>query len=346
VVYKIDRLTRSLADFAKMVELLDKHKASFVSVTQQFNTTTSMGRLTLNVLLSFAQFEREVTGERIRDKVAASKAKGMWMGGVVPLGYDLVDRKLSVNHEEAKVVEHIFRRYLALGSVPALRSELNAQGYRTKQRISKKGNQHGGQRFFVGHLAMMLDNPLFIGKVRHKDKIYPGNHEPIISEELWDQVQALRKQRRFDNHHKVYAKERSLLASLLFDAEGRTMTPSFSCKKGRYYRYYISQSEVQHLPSKPGTITRIPAGEMEAAISEAIRALLIDDEKLVSLIPGLTPDQREKATGLGKGWKDLSTTQRHIYIRELLARVELHADRLVWHFKASVLGNPYKKYCM
>jgi DNA invertase Pin-like site-specific DNA recombinase len=338
VVYKIDRLTRSLADFAKMVELLDKHKASFVSVTQQFNTTTSMGRLTLNVLLSFAQFEREVTSERIRDKVAASKAKGMWMGGVVPLGYDLTDRKLTINPAEAKIVQHIFKRYLALGSIPALRDELNEQGYRTKSRVSKKGNASGGQRFFVGHLAMMLENPLFIGKVRHNTKVYPGDHEAIISEDLWDQVQVLRKQRRFDNHHKIYAKERSLLVGLLFDAEGRTMTPSFSNKKGRYYRYYISQGEVQHHTSRPGTITRIPAGEMEAAISEAIHTLLIDDEQLVVLLPGLTPEQRELARGLGQSWKDLSAVQRHIYIRELLVGAELHSNRLVWSFKPFVLG--------
>src|SRR5213076_3484930 len=190
VVYKVDRLTRSLADFAKIVEVLDAHGASFVSVTQQFNTTTSMGRLTLNVLLSFAQFEREVTGERIRDKIAASKKKGMWMGGVPPLGYRCRDHKLIVIPREAEDVRHIFRRYAALGSVRLLQQELDAAGIRSKSWISTAGRRWGGKPLARGALYTMLRNRIYRGHIVHKDQHYPGEHEPILDEPLWEEVQA------------------------------------------------------------------------------------------------------------------------------------------------------------
>ena len=180
VVYKVDRLTRSLTDFAKMVEVFDARGVSFVAVTQQFNTTTSMGRLTLNVLLSFAQFEREVTGERIRDKIAASKQKGMWMGGLVPLGYDVIDRRLVVNQSEAETVREIFRRYLELGSVRLLMEDLNRRGIRSKVRVAKNGKQSGGNSFFRGALYVLLSNPIYIGEIRHKGVRHPGLHEPIV----------------------------------------------------------------------------------------------------------------------------------------------------------------------
>ena len=191
VVYKVDRLTRSLADFAKMVEVFDAHGVSFVAVTQQFNTTTSMGRLTLNVLLSFAQFEREVTGERIRDKIAASKQKGMWMGGLVPLGYDVIDRRLVVNQAEAETVREIFRRYLELGSVRLLMEDLNRRGIRSKVRVAKNGKRSGGNLFFRGALYELLSNPIYIGEIRHKGVRHPGLHEPIIERELWESTQLL-----------------------------------------------------------------------------------------------------------------------------------------------------------
>jgi site-specific DNA recombinase len=180
VVYKVDRLTRSLADFAKMVEVFDARGVSFVAVTQQFNTTTSMGRLTLNVLLSFAQFEREVTGERIRDKIAASKQKGMWMGGLVPIGYDVIERRLVVNHTEAETVREIFRRYLELGSVRLLMENLNRRGFRSKVRVAKNGKRSGGNLFFRGALYELLSNPIYIGEIRHKGVRHPGLHEPIV----------------------------------------------------------------------------------------------------------------------------------------------------------------------
>ena len=185
VVYKVDRLTRSLADFAKMVEIFDAHGVSFVAVTQQFNTTTSMGRLTLNVLLSFAQFEREVTGERIRDKIAASKQKGMWMGGTVPLGYDVRDHRLVVNPKEAATVRLIFRLYIELRSVRKVRDELDRRSIVSKQRVSKAGARSGGVRFGRGALYQMLANPIYVGEIRHKRVSHPGHHEPIIERAQW-----------------------------------------------------------------------------------------------------------------------------------------------------------------
>jgi site-specific DNA recombinase len=189
VVYKVDRLTRSLADFAKIVDVLDAHDASFVSVTQQFNTTTSMGRLTLNMLLSFAQFEREIAGERIRDKIAASKAKGMWMGGTVPLGYRVQERKLVVIPAEAEAVRLIFRRYAELGSVALLRTELDRRNIRSKRREGAGGRLAGGQKLSRGALYLMLQNRLYRGEVAHKDNVYPGQHDAIVDPELWQIVQ-------------------------------------------------------------------------------------------------------------------------------------------------------------
>src|ERR1700739_4056778 len=198
VVYKVDRLTRSLADFAKIVEIFDAQGVSFVSVTQAFNTTSSMGRLTLNVLLSFAQFEREVTGERIRDKIAASKKKGMWMGGQPALGYDVKERKLVVNEPEAATVRAIFRRYLELGSVRALRDDLSARGFVSKRRVAADGSPYGGQRFSRGALYLMLKNPLYRGQIVHKDKTFLGEHAAIVDEELWAKVQSLLEEHRVE----------------------------------------------------------------------------------------------------------------------------------------------------
>ena len=216
VVYKIDRLTRSLLDFAKIVEVFDAKGVSFVSITQQFNTTTSMGRLTLNVLLSFAQFEREVTGERIRDKIAASKKKGMWMGGLPPLGYDVKDRKLVVNEEEARTVLHIFRRYVELKSVRALKTELEEAGIRSKRRIYADGTPYGGQKLSRGALYLMLQNRIYRGEITHKGNAYPGEHRAIVDQALWDQVQAILAENRVDREIGSYAKQPSLLAGLDF----------------------------------------------------------------------------------------------------------------------------------
>ncbi len=215
VVYKVDRLTRSLADFAKIVDVLDAHDASFVSVTQQFNTTTSMGRLTLNMLLSFAQFEREIGGERIRDKIAASKAKGMWMGGNAPLGYDVRDRKLVVNAAEASGVRSIFRRYAELGSVALLKAELERAGVVSKRREGASGQLAGGRRFSRGALYLMLQNRLYRGEVAHKDNIYPGQHQAIIEPELWQAVQDRLAANRHERSLAVGAEAPSLLSGLI-----------------------------------------------------------------------------------------------------------------------------------
>ena len=242
VVYKIDRLTRSLFDFAKIVEAFDAKGVSFVSVTQAFNTTTSMGRLTLNVLLSFAQFEREVTSERIRDKIAASKQKGMWMGGAVPLGYDAVNRKLKINAEEAKMVRLLFTLYLKLGSVRALQAECHRLGLKTKERTLLDGRRIGGKALSHGHLYLILSNRLYIGRIPHKGRSYEGEHDAIIDAETWDKVQAQLAANAGRKRGRTSSKHPSLLAGLLFTAEGSPFTPSHAVNHGRRYRYYVERS--------------------------------------------------------------------------------------------------------
>ena len=242
VVYKIDRLTRSLFDFAKIVEAFDAQGVSFVSVTQQFNTTTSVGRLTLNVLLSFAQFEREVTSERIRDKIAASKQKGMWMGGLVPLGYDAVDRKLRINVEEAKTVRLFFELYLKLGSVREVQAECRRLGLRTKLRTMLDGRRSGGNAFCRGHLYRILSNPIYIGRIPHRDRSYEREHEAVIDAETWTKVQAQLAGNAGRKRGRASSKHPSLLAGLLFTAEGVPFTPSHAVNHGRRYRYYVERS--------------------------------------------------------------------------------------------------------
>ena len=244
VVYKIDRLTRSLMDFARIVEVFDKHEVSFVSVTQQFNTSTSMGRLTLNVLLSFAQFEREVTAERIRDKIAASKKKGIWMGGPVPIGYRAIDKRLEIEAEEAEVVRQLFRLYLEIGSVRRLKERVDELRLVTPKRRLRNGEMAGGRRFSRGHLYWLLSNPVYAGCVRHRGRVWPGQHEPIIDRELWDAVQkSLSGQAPTERGMRTG--RRSLLAGLLNDETGDRLSPSHAVKNGRRYRYYISHRLMQ-----------------------------------------------------------------------------------------------------
>ena len=216
--------------------------SSFVSVTQAFNTTTSMGRLTLNVLLSFAQFEREVTGERIRDKIAASKKKGMWMGGYPPLGYDVKDRKLVVNEAEAETVRYIFRRYQELRSVRLLKEHLDAAGIVSKRRTAPDGRPYGGKPIARGALYLMLQNRIYRGEIVHKDQAYPGEHDPIVDDDLWQEVQTTLATNRVDRGAGKGSRHLSLLAGLIYDAQGEPMTPSHAAKKGVRYRYYVSKS--------------------------------------------------------------------------------------------------------
>ena len=241
VVYKIDRLTRSLADFAKIVEVFDQRSVSFVSVTQSFNTTSSMGRLTLNVLLSFAQFEREVTGERIRDKIAASKKKGMWMGGIVPLGYDAEARKLIPNDFEASTVRQLFKLYLELGSIRMLQVRAQQIGLRTKLHTSKAGLTSGGLGFSCGHLRTILTNPIYVGMIRHGKHTYPGLHEAILDQQTFDQVQALLASKANTSSSAAGKDDLHLLTGMIFDETGDRLSPTHATKNGRRYRYYVSR---------------------------------------------------------------------------------------------------------
>jgi site-specific DNA recombinase len=270
VVYKVDRLTRSLADFAKLVELFDEHRVSFVSVTQAFNTTTSMGRLTLNVLLSFAQFEREVTGERIRDKIAASKKKGIWMGGVVPLGYRVDNRALHVVEEHAAFVRDLFRRYLETGSVVRLKVALDQENVRLPVRTDGRGKTTGSGLISRGHLYKILSNPIYIGRLTHKDQVHEGLHAPIVDQESWTEVQ-----RRLAEHTQSSAGSRhdsdALLAGKLFDDRGNRMGPSHATKRGRRYRYYVSLAILQGRKEDVGSVARVPAMELERRVVDAVR---------------------------------------------------------------------------
>jgi site-specific DNA recombinase len=276
VVYKVDRLTRSLADFAKMVEVFDAQGVSFVAVTQQFNTTTSMGRLTLNVLLSFAQFEREVTGERIRDKIAASKRKGIWMGGCPSMGYDVCDRRLVINQAEAATVQEIYKRYLKTGSVPKLKKSLDRDGILSKIRVSRKGNKSGGKSFSRGALYELLSNPIYVGEIRHKRERHLGQHERILERNLWEKVQ----QRLRDRTDRPIAPRTKVspspLAGKVFDETGEPLYVQAAVKDQRRYRYYVSRALVRGSKVEGQRGWRVPGPELERAIAIAARSILDD----------------------------------------------------------------------
>jgi site-specific DNA recombinase len=270
IVYKVDRLTRSLADFAKLVELFDQHSVSFVSVTQSFNTTSSMGRLTLNVLLSFAQFEREVIGERVRDKIAASKAKGIWVGGSIPLGYTSVNKKLLVVPQEAETALLIFQRYLEVGSIGALIEQLDREGVRTRRQVLSSGKTRGGIRFGVGPLAHLLRNRFYIGEVVYRGAVQRGEHEPIVDRSLFEAVQTKLSAGASDRQLRLKASP-SILMGRIFDERGHRMTPTHTNKHGARYRYYVSHSVLQKLDQGGGRLTRVPAQEIENAVTKTVR---------------------------------------------------------------------------
>ena len=298
VVYKVDRLTRSLADFARLVELFDAQGVSFVSVTQQFNTTSSMGRLTLNVLLSFAQFEREVTGERIRDKIAASKKKGMWMGGNVPLGYDANERTLVINPAEAETVRRIFALYREFGCVRRVKEAADRLGLRTKCSTTANGTECGGKPFSRGHLYTLLSNPIYTGQIAHKGQLYPGQHPALIEDETWSAVRNQLAGNARDHRRKTKAAEPSLLAGVLVDARGERLTPSHAVKKGRRYRYYVSAA----LITDAGTDRegwRLAAREIEDAVIRILADALTSPARLVERIAaaGMPSDQLRKLLG-------------------------------------------------
>lgn len=285
VVYKIDRLTRSLMDFAKLVEIFDQHNVTFVSVTQSFNTTTSMGRLTLNVLLSFAQFEREVTGERIRDKIAASKKKGMWMGGNIPIGYDVVERHLIVNKKQAETVKLIYDTYLRLGMVHKLKNYLDSNKIISAQRISKRGKISRGTLFSRGHLYKILSNPIYDGKVSHKGQIHEGQHEAIIDSETWQAVQKQLLAGSVEQSSSSNVKRNNSLKGKLFDPDGVIYTPTYTKKGSRQYRYYLSQNLLQYKDHPKRLIARIPANEIEKKIFSLIKDRITKPKNLIGLYP-------------------------------------------------------------
>src|SRR6266853_2186337 len=327
VVYKVDRLTRSLADFAKLVELFDALGVSFVSVTQQFNTTTSMGRLTLNVLLSFAQFEREVTGERIRDKIAASKRKGMWMGGVPPLGYEVRERRLVVNPTEANTVRYIYERYLELGCVRQLSKELDERGIVSKVRISKKGVKSGGCRFSRGALYELLANPIHIGEIRHKQDRYPGQHEAIVPRELWEGVQQRLGVNAARGRQSSTSAIASPLAGKIFDANGEPLYAQGAAKAGRRYRYYVSRSLVNGSSSDDRKSWRLAAPELERVVAIATQHILSDRAGMLEVLErsGLqSPDIRatiESTSALSRRLENEADSKDCMV--ELVDRIEL-----------------------
>ena len=283
VVYKVDRLTRSLIKKKKIVDVFDKHETSFVSITQQFNTTTSMGRLTLNILLSFAQFEREVTGERIRDKFAASKKKGMWINGTPPMGYVKKDGKLEIEPNEAKIVKHIFEKYLEIGTVPNLVKYLQENKIYTRS----------GKEFYKGHLYKILQNKTYIGKIVHKNNVYDGLHEPIIDFEIFVKTQRLLAQNALIRKNSTNAASGSLLKGKLFDDKDNYMSPTHSNKQGKRYRYYVSQAQIQNRLQDIGSVSKISAGEIENFVTEKVKEFVFNKKLLQKLFTNYSVSQQK-----------------------------------------------------
>jgi DNA invertase Pin-like site-specific DNA recombinase len=330
VVYKVDRLTRSLSDFAKIVEIFDGHGISFVAVTQQFNTTTSMGRLTLNVLLSFAQFEREVTGERIRDKIAASKRKGMWVGGLVPLGYEVRDRQLVIQPSETETVRKIFQRYCELGNVRLLKNELDRTGVRSKIRVAGNGKRSGGESFSRGALYTLLKNPIYIGEVRHKGTRHPGLHEPIIERAIWKRADELLHAHAGRARGTGTKSMQSPLVGRLFDESGRSLTPSHAVKGTRRYRYYVSRSLITRTAAQTERGWRIPAAEFERHVAAGARLILKDRVGIAADVEHLDCDalQVKSIFEAASAWSEWlgSEADAAESLRLLVERVELAED--------------------
>jgi DNA invertase Pin-like site-specific DNA recombinase len=332
VVYKIDRLTRSLADFAKMVEIFDQHGVSFSAVTQQINSATSMGRLMLNVLLSFAQFEREVTGERIRDKIAAAKRKGMWMGGVPPLGYDVDNRLLIINESEAEVVRRIFEEMLTIGSPTQIAANLTAEGITTKAWTTQEGQTRSGARIDKKYLHKLLRNRIYLGELSHKGNWYPGAHPPIIDSALWEKVHSVLAR---DGHArsvetKIRSRTDALLRGLLYAPSGERMYPTYSRKNGRKYFYYVSKSESRF--GAPGKgYDRLPAPEIEAAVVAQIRTVLTSPESIASVVrhiqrTGAQVDEATTVMAMGRlndVWDQLFPVERHRIANLMIERIDL-----------------------
>ena len=345
VVYKVDRLTRSLADFAKLVEVFDAYGTSFVSVTQHFNTQDSMGRLTLNILLSFAQFEREVTGERIRDKFAASKKKGMWMGGPPPLGYDVVDRKLIINPVEAEQVKYIFETYVLLGgSVSLVLKKLNDEGYKTKSYTSRTGQRRGGHKYGTATVKTILRNRLYIAEVHHKGTYYPGQHRPIISMELFNKAQEVLAEKATVKSKRTYAaRSKSLLKGIIVcgGCHG-AMSPTYTKKKNKCYEYYVTNSYRQHSCGEC-PVSRIPAGEIDAIIKGQLKAIFASPKILVEVWRHAKKDNpafqeyelHESLRRLGSFWDLLYPGEQKRITQLLISRVVVKSNGVDIEYRAS-----------
>src|SRR5437762_7797598 len=333
VVYKVDRLTRSLADFARLVEIFDAQGVSFVSVTQQFNTTSSMGRLTLNVLLSFAQFEREVTGERIRNKIAASKKKGMWMGGNVPLGYDASERTLVINPAEAETICRIFALYRELGGVRRVKEEADRLGLTTKSTTTANGNKRGGKTLSRGHIYSLLSNSIYTGQIAHKGQLYPGHHPALVDGETWSAVRDQLAANASRHQSKSHAAEPSLLAGLLTDARGERLTPSHAVKNGRRYRYYLSAALITEAGTDRAQGWRLAATEIEDAVIRILRDALVNPAMVLERLgtAGMPSEQVRKILGRAArlvAALDGSSGERAKVLRELVARIIVAEDTI------------------
>ncbi|MEA3262702.1 MAG: recombinase family protein [Pseudomonadota bacterium] len=338
VVYKVDRLTRSLADFAKIVERLDARQASFVSVTQAFNTTTSMGRLTLNVLLSFAQFEREVTGERIRDKIAASKKKGIWMGGPVPLGYQVIERKLVPVPEEAERVRTIMRRYLEVRNVPLLIEILRAEGVVTKVQHRVSGPHRGGIPFARGSLFHLLKNPVYRGKIVHKGKVYDGEHEATVDEALWNQVQSHLAAKAPPRKRSTNEPQQAMLRGLITDPHGRPMVPTYGSSKMKRYAYYETRKDLARPGDPPGI--RFQRGQLEQHLIGHLEELLGDEHALRRLSgieeAGTLRTMFATAHLLALQLREIGEVEPAL--RSLVAGITIRADSMEITLKPGTLG--------
>ena len=350
VVYKVDRLTRSLLDFAKLVEAFDKAGVSFVSVTQSFNTTTSMGRLTLNMLLSFAQFEREVTAECIRDKIAASKQRGMWMGGTPPIGYRPDGRSLAIVEEDAAIVRHIFDRYLELGTVRALHDELLRERIRQPRRATTAGRTFGGTSFGRGQLYNLLNNPLYTGRIRHGSKTYPGNHPAIIDQEIWDRVQAQLADNSQGAQQGPTIKDPSLLAGKVVDHEEQVLVATHACKGKLRYRYYVSRHLQHGTPANDATAgstsgVRVPAKELEQLVVKAVVAELKDPIALARKL-GASIDGPRVVASLVKNAAAMAATLDgkrglpvQVLLQRIVQRVAVRDEVVELAFEPTALGN-------
>ncbi len=327
VVYKVDRLSRSLTDFARIVEIFERHSVSFVSVTQAFNTTTSMGRLTLNILLSFAQFEREVIGERIRDKFAASRARGMWMGGNPPLGYDVIDRKLVVNESEAELVRLIFGRFLRVGSATKLAQELRRAGHRTKSWTTQDGNHRTGKPIDKCAIYKILGNRVYLGEAVHKGTSYRGEHEAIIDRAIWDRVRAILAENTVARGNQSRAQTAALLRGLIFAPGGHAMTPSHTRKAGKFYRYYVATDAIrQGFAECP--VSSVPAAEVEEAVVAQVRHLLCTPEVIARTWAEAKNELPERdvvrtITDFAPLWDELFPAEQARIVRLLVERVDL-----------------------